>query len=181
MQFRRAWPRVRLRTRIAVTILSAIIAVAALSPCFPPYACTTPNDVQRALARREGGGSRISDISGGCASKGCSCRPVGSGQPFGDRWRRKWHEAKPESEKGLRPFVERARATIERDLEGKVRKVAVRGVFELRGNMFMSIQPTRRISYTGCRWGPGVRGREFPNSRNLRVSDPGARWKLDHN
>jgi signal transduction histidine kinase len=58
------------------------------------------------------------------------------------RWRRTWDEPEPASEKGLRPFLERARASIEHDLEGKVRKVAVRGVLELRGNMLhVDLQP----------------------------------------
>ena len=46
------------------------------------------------------------------------------------------------SEKGLRPFLDRAKASIERDLEGKVRKVAVKGVLELHGNIFhVDVQP----------------------------------------
>jgi signal transduction histidine kinase len=57
-------------------------------------------------------------------------------------WRRTWDQSEPTSEKGLRPFLERAKASIERDLEGKVSKVAVKGVLELRGNMFhVDVQP----------------------------------------
>ena len=49
--------------------------------------------------------------------------------------------------KGLRPFLERAKASIERDLEGKASKVAVKGVLELRGKCFTSIcSLSRRIS-----------------------------------
>ncbi|HXW22646.1 MAG TPA: hypothetical protein VEK14_07020, partial [Rhodomicrobium sp.] len=39
------------------------------------------------------------------------------------RWHREWNELEPELKKGLMPFVERMRVSIERDLEGKVRKV----------------------------------------------------------
>ena len=57
-------------------------------------------------------------------------------------WQRTWDEPEPALEKGLRPYIERAKASIERDLEGKVRKVAVKGGLELRGNIFhVDLQP----------------------------------------
>ena len=67
------------------------------------------------------------------------------------RWLRKWDESEPESEVGLRPFLERAQASIERDLQGKARKVAVKGVLELRRNMFhVDVQPQPPDFLTGC-------------------------------
>jgi signal transduction histidine kinase len=143
MQFRKAWPRIRLRTRIAVTILSAIIAVAALYAVLfllMPARLLTIYSARWLVGKAEEATSVI--FQEDAQARDARAARFGADNHLKIRWRRKWDKAKPESEKGLRPFVERARATIERDLEGKVRKVAVKGVFELRGNMFhVDLQP----------------------------------------
>jgi hypothetical protein len=136
MQFRKAWPRVRLQTRIAVTILSAIIAVAALYAVLfllMPARLLTVYSAHWLVGKAEEATSVI--FQEDAQARDARAARLGADNHLKIRWRRKWDEAKPESEKGLRPFVERARATIERDLEGKVRKVAVKGALELRGNM----------------------------------------------
>jgi len=143
MQFRKAWPRLRLRTRIAVTILSAIIAVAALYAVLfllMPARLLTMYSAHWLIGKAVEATSVI--FQEDAQARDARAARLGADNHLKIRWRRKWDEAKPESGKGLRPFVERARATIERDLEGKVRKVAVKGALELRGNMLhVDLQP----------------------------------------
>jgi signal transduction histidine kinase len=50
------------------------------------------------------------------------------------RWQAEEDAVTPGSHGRSRPLLERARAAIERDLDGKVRRVAVRGLIGLRGN-----------------------------------------------
>ena len=143
MQFRKAWPRPRLQTRLALTILSAIIAVAAL------YAVLFLLMPARLLAMYSAHwlvGKAVEAtlviFKENPPARDARAARFGADNRLKICWRRNWDAAKPEPGKGQRPFVERARATIERDLAGKVRKVAVRGVLELRGNMFhVDVQP----------------------------------------
>ena len=143
MRFRRAWPRLRLGTRIAVTILAAIIAVDALYVVLfllMPARLLTTYSAHWLVGKAEEATSVI--FQDDAQARDARAARFGADNDLQIRWRRTWDEPEPASEKGLRPFLERARASIERDLEGKVRKVAVRGVLKLRGNMFhVDVQP----------------------------------------
>ncbi|MFZ1109101.1 MAG: ATP-binding protein [Rhodomicrobium sp.] len=143
MLLRKAWPRLRLRTRIAVTILAAIVAVDALYAVLfllmPARVLTTYSGHWLTGKAREA----TSDIFNEDAqAREARADKFGADNHLHVRWQRTWEEPEPQGKKGLRPFLERARASIERDLEGKVRKVAVRGALELRGNIFhVDVQP----------------------------------------
>jgi signal transduction histidine kinase len=139
MQFR----KVRLGTRIAVTILAAIIAVDALYAVLflvMPARILTTYSAHWLVGKAEEATSVI--FQEPAKARDARAAQFGADNHLQIRWRRTWDEPGPESQKSLRPFIERARASIERDLKGKVRKVAVKGVLELRGNMFhVDVQP----------------------------------------
>ena len=143
MQFRKAWPRLRLGTRIAATILAAIIAVDALYAVLfllMPARIITTYSARWLVGKADEATSIIFQEDE--QARDARAARFGADNHLRIRWRRTWGEPEPEPKKGLRPFLDRARASIERDLEGKVRKVAVRGALELRGNMFhVDLQP----------------------------------------
>ncbi len=143
MQFREGRPRLRLGTRIAVTILAAIIAVDALFAVLfllMPARLLTTYSAHWLVGKAEEATSVI--FQEDPKTRDASATRFGADNHLQIRWRRAWDEPEPASERGLRPFLERARASIEHDLQGKVRKVAVKGVLELRGNMFhVDVQP----------------------------------------
>ena len=143
MPFRKAWPRLRLGTRIAVTILAAIIAVDALYVVLfllMPARLLPTYSAHWLVGKAEEATSVV--FQEDTRARDARAARFGADNHLQIRWRRTWDEPEPASEKGLRPFLERARASIERDLEGKVRKVAVKGALELRGNMFhVDLQP----------------------------------------
>ncbi len=143
MQFREGRPRLRLGTRIAVTILAAIIAVDALFAVLfllMPARLLTTYSARWLVGKAEEATSVI--FQEDPKARDASATRFGADNHLLIRWRRAWDEPEPASEQGLRPFLERARASIEHDLQGKVRKVAVKGVLELRGNMFhVDVQP----------------------------------------
>jgi signal transduction histidine kinase len=143
MRCREPQPRLRLGTRIAFTILAAIVAVDALYVVLfllmPARLLTTYS--AHWLVGKAGEATSIIFQEDGRARDARAAR-FGTDNHLQIRWQRTWDEPEPESKRGLRPFLERARATIERDLEGKVRNVAVRGMLELRGNIFhVDLQP----------------------------------------
>lgn len=139
MQFR----KVRLGTRIAVTILAAIIAVDALYAVLfllMPARTLTTYSAQWLVGKAEEAASVIFQEDG--QARDARAAKFGTDNHLQIRWRRTWDDPEPEPKRGLRPFLERARASIARDLEGKARKVAVRGMLELRGNIFhVDLQP----------------------------------------
>ena len=52
------------------------------------------------------------------------------------RWQPVWDGADPKLPEFTRPFLERVRTAIERDLQGNARKATVRGLIGPRGNPF---------------------------------------------
>lgn len=143
MQFRERRPRLRLGTRIAVTILAAIVAVDALFAVLfllMPAELLTTYSAHWIVGKAEEATSVI--FQEDPQTRDARAAWFGADNHLHVRWQRRWDEFERASEKGLRPFLERARASIERNLEGKVRKVEVKGVLELRGNMFhVDVQP----------------------------------------
>ncbi len=143
MQFREAWPRFQLGTRIAATIVLALIAVHALYAVLfllMPARLMSVYSAHWLVGKAEKATSVI--FQEDAQARDRRAAQFGADNHLHAHWQRTWDGPEPKSEKGLRPFLERARASIERDLEGKVRKVAVKGVLELRGNMFhVDLQP----------------------------------------
>ncbi len=143
MRFSEWRPRLGLGTRIAATILAALIAVDALFAVlflFMPARLMTIYSAHWLVGKSVEAASVI--FQADAQARDALADRFGSDNHLQIHWRRTWDEPEPGSEKGLRPFLERARASIERELEGKARKVVVRGVLELRGNMFhVDVQP----------------------------------------
>ncbi len=143
MQFHEPRPRLRLGTRIAGTILLALIVMhllyAVLFLLMPPRLLTTYSARWLAVKAQEATSLIFQEAA---QARDARAARFGADNHLQIRWRRTWDEAKQEPQKGLRPFLERARASIERDLKGKVGKVAVKGALELHGNMFhVDVQP----------------------------------------
>ncbi len=143
MQFREAWPRFRLGTRIAATIVLALIAVHALYAVLfllMPARLMTVYSAHWLVGKAAEATSAI--FQENAQTRDRRAAQFGADNHLHVSWLRTWDEPEPKTKKGLRPFIERAKASIERDLEGKVSKVAVKGVLELRGNMFhVDVQP----------------------------------------
>jgi signal transduction histidine kinase len=158
------WPRLRLGTRIAATILVALIAVHALYAVLfflMPARIITTYSAQWLAGKVDEATSVI--FQADAQARAARAVRFGADNHLQIRWQRTWNELEPESKKGLRPFVERARATIERKLEGKVRKVAVRGMFELRGNIFhVDLQPQPPDFLSRLPLGPLGPGEDLP-------------------
>jgi signal transduction histidine kinase len=143
MRFRKAPPRLRLSTRIAGTIVLALVAVnllyavlfilmpARLMTIYSANWLTAKAEVASVVIFQENEKERPAIAARFSAENHLQVR-----------WLRRWEESAQETKKTLRPFLERARATIEKDLAGRVSKVVVKGVLELRGNRFhVDVQP----------------------------------------
>ncbi len=143
MRFRKWRPRFRLTTRIALTIVAALVAVDALFVVLfflMPARLMTTYSARWLVGKSEEAASII--FHADVPARDALAIRFGADNHLQIRWRRTFAEPSPGSEKGLRPFVERARASIERDLQGIARRVVARGVLELQGNIFhVDLQP----------------------------------------
>jgi signal transduction histidine kinase len=143
MRSREPWPRLRLGTRIAGTIVLALIVVNALYAVlflFMPARLLTIYSANWLTGKAEATALLIFQEE--AQKRDALSAQLGADNHLRIRWLRTWDEPEAETRKSLRPFLERARATIESDLAGRIRKVVVKGVLELRGNLFnVDIQP----------------------------------------
>jgi signal transduction histidine kinase len=135
---RLAWagPRLRLGTRIAAMTAVALLAVEALNAAvfvLIPARVLRPYSAHWFIAKSEEAALAIFQAEAK-ARDSLSAR-LGADNNLDIRWQRTWEEGAEESNKFLRPFLERARMAIETDLKGKARKVAAKGGFRLRGNI----------------------------------------------
>jgi hypothetical protein len=136
-KFRKWWPRLGLRTRIAVTVVAALIAVDALFAVLfllMPARLMTTYSAHWLIVKAEEASSAV--FQADAQERDALAAQFGANNNLQVHWRRMWDEPGPNTKKSLRPFLEQTRATIERDLGGKARKVAVKGALELRGNIF---------------------------------------------
>jgi signal transduction histidine kinase len=143
MRFRERWLRLRLRTRIAGTIVLALVAVNALIAVIfilMPAQLLTIYSANWLTGKAEVAALLI--FQENAQERDAIAARLEADNHVQISWQRTWDEPGPETRKSLRPFLERARATIESDLAGRIRKVAVKGVLELRGNLFrVDVQP----------------------------------------
>jgi signal transduction histidine kinase len=132
-----AGPRLRLGTRVAAMTLLALVAVEALNAVvfviIPPRVLRLYS-AHWLIAKSEEAAFAIFQAD-------AKARDILSGRFGADnnlhiRWQRTWDADAPEPDRFLRPFLERARMTIESDLKGKARRVTVKGGVQLRGNIF---------------------------------------------
>ena len=104
MQFRKAWPRVRLTTRIAVTILAAIIAVDALSAVLflvMPARTLTTYSAHWLVGKAEEATSVI--FQEDAQARDARAARFGADNHLQIRWHRTWDEPGPESRKARDP------------------------------------------------------------------------------
>ncbi len=143
MRFRKSWGRFRLGHRIAVTILAAIVAVDALYVVLfllMPARILTVYSANWLTGKAEAAAMLV--FQDDEQERDAISARFGADNHLRIRWRRTWDPPDPPLREGLRPFIDRAKATIEADLAGKVRRVTVKGALELRGNIFrVDVQP----------------------------------------
>jgi signal transduction histidine kinase len=131
------WPRFRLRTRIALTLLLVVIAVEALNAVvfvLMPARLLTVYSAHWLIEQSEHAALAI--FQADTNARGPLSAQLGADNRLKIRWLPSWDEARLASSTLNRPFLERARAAVEAELKGKVIKVAVKGLLELRGNQF---------------------------------------------
>jgi signal transduction histidine kinase len=153
MRLAGAGPRLRLGTRIAAMTLLALVAVEALNAVvfvLIPARVLRVYSAHWLIAKSEEAALAIFQADAK-ARDSLSAR-FGANNNLQIRWQQSWDADAPESRQFLRPFLERVRMAMERDLKGKAGKVAVKGGLQLRGNIFhvdLLPQPPDFISRLG--------------------------------
>ena len=133
----RVCPPIRLWMRIAGMMLLAVLAVEALNTAvflILPARLLTLYSAHWLTAKVEDSALSIfqADVN---ARKALSAR-LEEGSRLHIRWLPVYDNSAPNGTEVMRPFLDQARTTIESNLKGKVAKVAVRGLIDLRGNQF---------------------------------------------
>jgi signal transduction histidine kinase len=147
MKFRGGWPRLGLRTRIASTMLVALVALLVLFVvlfALMPARVTTAYSARWLIATAEEVASAIFQANEQERSALAARLEVDSHLRL--RWQRTWSEAPRSPKQFRRPFVLRTAATIESDLKlkGIARRVLVNEVLQPQGNIFhvdVQLQP----------------------------------------
>ena len=138
MRFPVRWPRFRLQTRIAVTMLLVVLAVQVLNAIvfvLMPAHLLTVYSAHWLIEQSEAAALAIFQADTK-ARRPLSAR-LGADNRLQIRWLPEWAEPASAAASALtRPFLERARGSIEADLKGKAGKVMVKGLLELHGNQF---------------------------------------------
>jgi signal transduction histidine kinase len=136
MLSRKRWPRLGLGTRIAITVVAALLAIDAIYAVLfvlMPARLLTTYSAHWLIMKTEEASSLI--LQADTQERDALADRFGEDNNLQVSWRRTWDEPGTETKKPLRPFMERVRASITRDLGGKVRKTAVKGALDLQGNI----------------------------------------------
>ncbi len=139
MQFREPRPHLRLGTRIAATILLAIVATLALFIVlffFMPARLLTAYSARWIIATADETATTI--FQANVKDRKTLSDRLGAEKNLRIAWQRAWDEPALDPRRFRRPYVQRAAATIESDLrlKGIAKKVAANGILDLRGNIF---------------------------------------------
>ena len=137
MRFPRLCPPLRLWTRIAAMMFLAVLAVEVLNAVvfvFIPARLMTAYSAHWLIERADEAALAIfkADVK---ARDALSAR-LGAENHIHIRWQPVWDGADPKLPEFTRPFLERVRTAIERDLQGNARRATVRGLIGPRGNPF---------------------------------------------
>jgi signal transduction histidine kinase len=135
--FKEWWQRLRLRTRIAATMLLVALAVEALNVAvfvLIPARLMKVYGAHWLVEKAELVALAVFDAD--VKSRPSLSAQLGAANHLHISWEPVRDEAALEPDEFKRPYLERARAAIEADLAGKIRKVRVRGFFGFAGNPF---------------------------------------------
>ncbi len=138
MRFPWGWPRFKLRTRIALTLLLVVLAVEALNAIvyvLMPARLLMVYSAHWLIEQSEN--AAVAIFQADRNDRNPLAARLGAGNRLHVRWLPAWNGVTADSH-GLitRPFLGRARASIEADLKGTAARVTARGLLELHGNQF---------------------------------------------
>lgn len=145
MQFREPPPHLRLGTRIAATILTAIVTILALFIVlffFMPARLMTAYSARWVIATTEDAATAI--FQANVQDREALSARFEAESHLRIGWRRTRDEAASSPQKFRGPYIRRMAATIENDLQlkGIAKKVALNGKIDLHGNIFhVDVQP----------------------------------------
>jgi signal transduction histidine kinase len=144
--FKGSWQRLKLRTRIAAIMLVVALAVEALNVAvfiLIPARLMKVYGAHWLVEKTELAALAIFEAD--AKSRDALSAQLGAANHLHISWQPARDEALQGADEFKRPYLERVRAAIEADLNGKIRKVSMRGFFGFAGNPFrvdLQFQPT---------------------------------------